>query len=1228
VKNSSSGKLSGTLRQLASVAATRTGRGGKSQLSRGAPAAAPPPQPPSLLKPADFDPFAGGDSSSDDGGGGWGAAAAHAAAAAAGGAAKFDPFAGGEPENAEAEAAAAVSDDGEFDPFAGGAPATPRATPSERRSGGSADDAFDPFGGGAGGDDGDDAAAAAAPAPAPAPKKSMRQQLEDLRLKKADVKAYSDSDFLDTDEVFRRKNAGSLTAARKQAPRLHAQIDEIIRAMLAGRCDAAAEEAVVALGLQEPTAAEAAGIRMERSEVRVAADAAVPWQRVVWALNTMARAVPSKDARASAICHPLFLDLSRLAHDCVHELDARGCSDVMRVCAKLYHRDHLLLDPLVARFVTLLPQADAHDISYMIHGLGKLNIRPKRAQIEAIIDDIPRKLPQFAPEHVANCIWAFALLTKRYGGVLDELAGHAAKHIDGFDAAHLASMTWALAKMRHVHTALMEALPDACVCRAAEFTSGQLADVLQSFALLNAKPGGACLTALAEASIACVGEFSPHHLTTVVWAFATIEHVLSEEQMAGLEVGVLEALPRFAASHLVAMISAFAATTNAPMALMEELNTHAAEHAGEYKPSEVSRLVCAYSRLGVKADWLRGEAHSAKAAATAGGGAGGAESVDLSKLALSEVVAFLKASAMKKAHPGDILDQIALEIVHRSFELTPPEISSLVWAFATFGMRDTALLEATAREMCNQLALFRPCDVANTLWGFGILNFFSPRAMALAEEQELARLAEYTPGQLTNVAWAFAKLHRAPAAVIDAISASVLTRDFGDFKPSHVSTLAWVHGRIETPTPNNAFMVQLGGLVLESQSLKVFAAPELVDLVWGFTKILRGQSKRTEHHEELEKIALRMGAEAATVLLAEGSIEMLGGQELADLVWTFSFLTLRGFHCPRQLLWLCAAAAFEHVMVFRAPALSSVICAFSVFADDTELAGCHSFHAGLPLVERFMTEMFVARPDAVRELSPSAYCNLLNAMNTLRFCPIGFMPHEAELLKAQEVDPHARARATTKADKATRMMMGKLEARFLNLSGKFNSRQLVVVGYWWLMMSCDMSETFVATWLRRVCEANLRQLSIEMLARLCWVLHSIQAPLRTTAGALLWKQVFQSIDKLFSTRGMRTHHWRSPDARLVELASQPFAADVLAAGSVACAPARNMMCEQLENTCKGSWINKERSRLEVKAGMPSHAAERTKSRAAAAADVGRILEAMSVPFKVSGRELAADCPAP
>ena len=639
-------------------------------------------------------------------------------------------------------------------------------------------------------------------------------------------------------------------------------------------------------------------------------------------------------------------------------------------------------------------------------------------------------------------------------------------------------------------------------------------------------------------------------------------------------------------------------------------------------------MVWSYSKLGMKADWLRSEGHSAAAAAAAAaGGSPGAASVDLSKLALSEVVAFLKASAMKKAHPGDILSQIALEIVHRSFELTPPEISSLVWAFATFGMRDTALLEATAREMCNQLTLFRPCDVANTLWGFGILNFYSPRVMALAEEHELVRLAEYTPGQLTNVAWAFAKLHRAPTAVIDAISASVLTRDFGDFKPSHISTLAWVHGRVETPTPNNAFMVQLGDLVLESQSLKVFAPPELVDLVWGFTKILRGQSLRTDHHEELEKIALRLGAEAGAVLLAEGSVEMLGGQELADLVWTFSFLTLRGFHCPRQLLWLCAAAAFEHMTVFRAPALSSVICAFSVFADDTELAGGHSFHTGLPLVQRFMTEMFVARPDAVHDLSPSAYCNLINAMNTLRFCPIGFMPHEAELLEAQEADPHARASARAKANKTTRLMMGKLEARFLNLSAKFNPRQLVMVGYWWLMMSCDMSETFVTTWLRRVCEMNLRKLALEELARLCWVLHSTQAPLRNAAGALLWKQVFQSIDKLFSARGVRVRHWRSCDARLVELASRPFAADIVAAGSVSCAPARSMMCDQLYTTCRGSWINKERSRLEVKAGTPSHAAEKTKSRAAAAADVGRILEAMSVPFKVGSRELAADCPA-
>ena len=164
--------------------------------------------------------------------------------------ADFDPFAGGADVTPKqctrslGKKSVAPPSDG-FDPFAGGNAVTPKAgtrSLASRTASGlgrsceavpcpaAPPDSFDPFAasGGGGGSGAAEQASASASAPAPPPL-SLKQRLASLREQQQQVRQYDDNDFLDTEEVFRRKQAGALRSSSRQVSQVQQHIDQLLK---------------------------------------------------------------------------------------------------------------------------------------------------------------------------------------------------------------------------------------------------------------------------------------------------------------------------------------------------------------------------------------------------------------------------------------------------------------------------------------------------------------------------------------------------------------------------------------------------------------------------------------------------------------------------------------------------------------------------------------------------------------------------------------------------------------------------------------------------------------------------------------------------------------------------------------------------------------------------------------------------------------------------------------
>eukprot|EP00937_MAST-01D_sp_MAST-1D-sp2_P003817 g3817.t1 len=820
----------------------------------------------------------------------------------------------------------------------------------------------------------------------------MRKHLEQLRAKEVHVKQYDESDFLDTEEVFRRKQNGTLQAAKKQVNFVHEQIQSIAaRVLEAQKEDIPAREDE-----------DAGNVPMAHKGVAGARKRHVARQ-IAHGVHELSSRLTSRHVRA-VIAHPGFGELCTLILKHLAYFDGASAAQVLWCFAKVQHRDAQMVTVLLEQLVPQVKTLTHQFLCMTMYALGRLNHRPSSSILYPFVSSILSLVGRMDPKSVCQCVWSLATLGHKPEEVLSALTRRATETLGVFEPSEASQLCWALARLQFRDPVLMEEIGNYVVERARYMPADGVSNIVQSFATLMHVPNEAVLSQL---SALCAKELTAARQDFVVntfWSLGALNATLREDHMNAY----CHCLKQFAhalqpACIVIALDAVAMMASNVPEEVIQVLDEAAEMRSGLFRKSEVARMQVAYARLAKTSvgGWLDSEYGAMDATLDAD-----SSGINITELPMGDIVAFLKASASRQVHPGALLPRISLEIVNRIGDLTCSDVAVVFWAYAVLGARVTAVLDTASRFVLNRREELSPSDISNCLWACGVLRYASADLLALVQDEELARLAAYSPSQLTNVAWAFSKLNPFNPGVVLVVCEEVMRRRFEGFTPTHVSTIAWVRGYVADciTVSLSEFMPHLGKLLVADQgagdgedtdaanvlSIQNFSAPELVDVVWGFAKTLRARSKDKDDVgadlKDFHSTACSVCIAVTRELLREGTIAQLGGQELADMVWTYSFFAQHKASFDTAVLTALAHAAEKLTTVFRAAAIASMICAFSTLVKP---------HQGTPTqftmppstLSALINELFERRHDAMKALAPTTICNLVHALGTLRFSP-------------------------------------------------------------------------------------------------------------------------------------------------------------------------------------------------------------------------------------------------
>lgn len=188
--------------------------------------------------------------------------------------------------------------------------------------------------------------------------------------------------------------------------------------------------------------------------------------------------------------------------------------------------------------------------------------RADAALWEVLVREVDRKVSGFAPQGIANTLWAFATLDhKPPAAVVSRVLAAAEGMLEEALPQHLSILTWSCASLGFQ-------MPD------------HVLDHVSSRAQR------------------CASEFKPQELANLVWGFAKLQHY-DAPLLDSVARACRTRLPQFSRSQNVSnIVWAYATLHHHPGPLLAEFAAEAARHLHEYKPQEVANLLWAYATLG------------------------------------------------------------------------------------------------------------------------------------------------------------------------------------------------------------------------------------------------------------------------------------------------------------------------------------------------------------------------------------------------------------------------------------------------------------------------------------------------------------------------------------------------------------------------------------------------------------------------------------------------------
>lgn len=440
---------------------------------------------------------------------------------------------------------------------------------------------------------------------------------------------------------------------------------------------------------------------------------------------------------------------------------------------------------------------------------AKLSLRHPKL-FAAIERECQQKLWNFSSQNLVNVAWSFAKVLVVRRSFFEDLARCATHLAPDFNPQNCSNAVWAFAAVSHVNVELLEATARRAEDLAAELVAQDLANLSWAFAKLSRRDV-TLEEAIASQVLRKVNTCSPQHLSIIAYSFAqmmaagpgglAVEGGLAPSATAMVEAVLDTALQRvreFDAQGLTNLAQSLAKLDMPNDAMLTALLQEAAPKISGFSNQELAMLAWALARLqrfqGAGLRMVVKETRSRLRDLTP---------QDVSVLVWSFVRSGSKeentaedSGVRGKKDPNigaSMLKTLTETIMRLIPELTPQDLSTIIWGYATAGIECPDLIEAVADESVGKVATFAPQDMANVAWGLAKMGLLHEELFQVLSKDFVRRVQECQAQHLSIAAWSFAKLGLASPKLFGAIG-QALAQQAQQLDPQGVGNSLWAFG--------------------------------------------------------------------------------------------------------------------------------------------------------------------------------------------------------------------------------------------------------------------------------------------------------------------------------------------------------------------------------------------------------------------------------------------------
>ncbi|CAK9111823.1 cGMP-dependent protein kinase [Durusdinium trenchii] len=394
---------------------------------------------------------------------------------------------------------------------------------------------------------------------------------------------------------------------------------------------------------------------------------------------------------------------------------------------------------------------DKLGVPYVEHDIAEFYSFVSQQSVEVSVDDSFIGLVQLTqhfvarcrPQQLANALWSCAVLMFQPVELLTLLCRWAVKRLSNFVPQNVSNSIWALATLGFVDEELLELVPKHVEANLQDYSPQDLSNTCWAFARLQ-RPCDALFRWVLAESVMQLSRFQPQNMSNLVWACATVMYK-DEEAMMAIAVSACARVAEFGTQELSNLTWGLATLGIFCEDWMEASGAEMMKHCKECVPQDLSNTLWAYGTLKHKRnEHIRAINWEVM------------RQIEwFSPQGLSNVIWGLSAVEYRDMKA---LTCISEEILRRPVEqLTPPDISTLLYSFAVLAWTHEDALRKLRRAVLAKMDRLASRDVANVSWAMVTLSLRDDRLFRLLMEKAEQLLPEFTVTGLCNVAWAFVR---------------------------------------------------------------------------------------------------------------------------------------------------------------------------------------------------------------------------------------------------------------------------------------------------------------------------------------------------------------------------------------------------------------------------------------------------------------------------------------